>query len=82
MSHEPDEGDRPLSPLVKQLRQKFDRMSANMLNIENNRSQSQSQTGLSKIHRVGTEHGDAPAANAAAYPLLPVGRFVPCFSTI
>ena len=81
MSHEPDEGDRPPSPLVKQLQQKFDRMSANMLNIENNRSQSQSQMGLSKIHRVGIEHGDAPAATAA-YPLLPVGRFVLCFSTI
>ncbi|CAF0918772.1 unnamed protein product [Rotaria sordida] len=61
-----DDDDRPSSPLVKHLRQKFDRMTGNNLTNEHSRIQSQSQTGLSKIHRVGIDEGDG------AYPLLPV----------
>ncbi|CAF2640836.1 unnamed protein product [Rotaria sp. Silwood2] len=60
------EDDRPSSPLVKHLRQKFDRMTTNNLTNDHSRVQSQSQTGLSKIHRVGNDEGDG------AYPLLPV----------
>jgi hypothetical protein len=63
--------NRPPSPLVKQLKQKFDRM------IENNelsKSYSQSQTGLSKVPRVGHDEIDA------AYPLLPVCCFTFFFS--
>lgn len=52
--------DRPPSPLVKQLKQKFDRMT------ENN-EYAQSQTNQTKIQRVGNDEEDA-----AAYPLLPV----------
>ncbi|CAF3454505.1 unnamed protein product [Rotaria sp. Silwood1] len=58
--------DRPSSPLVKHLRQKFDRMTTSNLTNEHSRIQSQSQSGLSKIHRVGNDEGDA------AYPLIPV----------
>jgi hypothetical protein len=52
----------PPSPLVKQLKQKFDRMT------ENN-EHNQSQIGLTKIQRVGNDEVDA------AYPLLPVCCF-------
>jgi hypothetical protein len=55
-------GDRPPSPLVKQLKQKFDRMTAN----DNHKIHLQSQTGLSKVHRVGNDERDG------AYPLMPV----------
>jgi hypothetical protein len=59
-------GNRPPSPLVKQLKQKFDRMIDNNLNNEHSKIQSQSQTDPSKIHRVGNDERDG------AYPLLPV----------
>ncbi|CAF1087379.1 unnamed protein product [Adineta steineri] len=55
------DGERPLSPLVKQLKQKFDRMSTNNSTNEFSKSHSQSQ-----IPRVGNYEADA------AYPLLPV----------
>lgn len=51
--------NRPPSPLVKQLKQKFDRMTENSEFI-------QSQTNQIKLQRVGNDEGDA------AYPLLPV----------
>jgi hypothetical protein len=57
---------RPPSPLVKQLREKFDRMRENN---EHSKSQSQSQTGFSKPSRVGNAETDG------AYPLLPVCCF-------
>ncbi len=57
------DSNRPSSPLVKQLKQKFDRMT------ENN-EHTQSQIGLSKTPRVGNDEGDG-----AAYPLLPVCCF-------
>ena len=63
------ESDHLLSPLVKQLRQKFDRIASNNLTSEQNKIQSQSQTGPSKIQRVGNDEGDG------AYPLLPVCCF-------
>ncbi len=56
------DSNRPSSPLVKQLKQKFDRMT------ENN-DHTQSQIGLSKTPRVGNDEGDG------AYPLLPVCCF-------
>jgi hypothetical protein len=59
------DGDRPLSPLVQQLKKKFDRMSANNLTKEHSKSHSQSH-----IHRVGNNEGDG------GYALLPVCCFI------
>jgi hypothetical protein len=61
------DNNRPSSPLVKQLKQKFDRM---IDNNEQNKNHSQSQINLPKTHRVGNIEGDG------AYPLLPVCCFV------
>jgi hypothetical protein len=63
----PVDNNRPPSPLVKQLKQKFDRMVETK---ELSKNYSQSQIGLSKIPRVGNEEIDA------AYPLLPVCCFI------
>jgi hypothetical protein len=63
----PVDNNRPPSPLVKQLKQKFDRMVETK---ELNKNYSQSQTGPSKIPRVGNNEIDA------AYPLLPVCCFI------
>lgn len=63
------DGDRPSSPLVKHLKQKFDRMSTTNTSNEHVRTQPQSQTGPTKIHRVGNKEGDAVC------PLLPVCCF-------
>ena len=63
----PVDNNRPPSPLVKQLKQKFDRM---VENNEHNKNNSQSQTSRSKSPRVGTDENDA------AYPLLPVCCFL------
>jgi hypothetical protein len=58
--------DRPSSPLVQQLKQKFDRLTEKYLPNESNKTHSQSQINSSKTHRVGNDEGDG------AYPLLPV----------
>ncbi|CAF3295916.1 unnamed protein product [Rotaria socialis] len=77
MSNNVDD-DRPSSPLVKHLRQKFDRMTANNLINEQNKLQSQSQTGLSKIHRVASLTCRGLTANSGdrsvqkPRPMLPV----------
>ena len=61
--------DRPSSPLVQQLKQKFDRLTEKYQINESIKTQSQSQHNLSKTNRVGSEEGDA------AYPRLPVCGF-------
>ena len=58
--------NRPSSPLVKQLKQKFDRM---VETNEHNKSHSPSHIGHSKVPRVGHDEGNG------AYPLLPVRCF-------
>lgn len=66
MSTSVDE-QRPSSPLVRQLKQKFDRMTEHTVNSDPTRSSSQSQTIFPKTARVGYDEVDA-----VAYPLLPV----------
>ena len=63
MPTENDNGE-PSSPLVRQLKQKFDRMSTANPTQEYSKSHSQSH-----MHRVGYDDTDG------AYPLLPVRCF-------
>lgn len=66
--------DAPSSPLVRQLKQKFDRMSATHLNTEDGRTHPPTHAASTKIHRVGNEEDDH-----VAYPILPVCCFFdPC----
>ena len=68
MPTETDNGESP-SPLVRQLKQKFDRIYTANLTQEYSKSHSQSH-----IHRVGNDEIDG------AYPLLPVCCFWFLFS--
>ena len=63
---------RLASPLVKQLKQKFDRLSTTILSEEKNKLSSQSQGNISRQNRVG----DEADKDAAVHPLLPVCCFV------
>ena len=62
----PVEENRPSSPLVRQLKQKFDRMAEHTSHSDSTKNPSQSQMNFPKTARVG--HAD----DDGAYPLLPV----------
>lgn len=66
MSNSVDE-HRPSSPLVRHLKQKFDRMAEHTSNSDQTKNLSQSPTNFPKTARVGYDEIDA-----VAYPLLPV----------
>lgn len=63
------DGNRPPSPLVRQLKQKFDRMAEHTLQSDAMKYHSQTQMTIPKTARVGHAEHDG------AYPLLPVCCF-------
>lgn len=63
---DPVEENRPSSPLVRQLKQKFDRMAEHTSQSDSTKNHSQSQMAFPKTARVGHAEDDG------AYPLFPV----------